>query len=204
MDTLDYILNKYLIKTGTPSPIHLPMTRHGGLTTLFKELGFTFGAEIGTEQGKFAAEICRDNPGVRLFCVDPYAAYTRYKEAHQTQQRLDGYWEEAHQRLAAYNVEFVREPSMDAVKRFEDNSLDFVFIDGNHHFDYVCPDIIEWSKKVRIGGIVSGHDYKREKEDSKIPFHVMQAVHAYTDAHKITPWFLIKKDKEPSFMWVKS
>ena len=35
----------------------------------------------------------------------------------------------------------------------------FVYIDGNHKFDFICPDIIYWSKKVKHGGIVAVHDF---------------------------------------------
>ncbi len=48
---------------------------------------------------------------------------------------------------------------MDALEDFEDNSLDFVYIDGDHNFKHISEDIYEWTKKVRSGGIVSGHDY---------------------------------------------
>ena len=54
----------------------------------------------------------------------------------------------------------------DAVKDIEDSSLDFVHIDGDHSYDFVMQDIILWGRKVRIGGIISGHDYlyDRDKE----------------------------------------
>jgi hypothetical protein len=38
---------------------------------------------------------------------------------------------------------------MDALNDFEDDSLDFVYIDGNHEFPYVAEDLFHWSKKVR-------------------------------------------------------
>ena len=90
---------------------------------------------------------------------------------------------------------------MDAVKDFEPNSLDFVYIDGNHYFDYVVEDIIHWSKIVRPGGIVSGHDYRKDKNE-KVPFHIIQATHAYTDAHKISPWFVLARGA--TWFWVKT
>ncbi len=204
LQTLQYIVSKYGVDTNQRSPIHLPITRHGGLTTLWRELDFKVGAEIGVEQGRFSEEIFRDNPDVHLFCVDPWRAYSRYKD-HVSQSKLDRFFEEAQERLKGKNATFVRKTSMEAVEDFADESLDFVFIDGNHHFDFVTPDIIYWSRKVRPGGIVSGHDYRHEgKEKPPLPFHVIQAIHAYTDAHQIKPWFLVKKDKCPSWMYVKS
>ena len=53
----------------------------------------------------------------------------------------------------------MRKSCIDALIDFEDESLDMIFIDANHSFDRVKEDIENWSKKVRKGGIVSGHDY---------------------------------------------
>jgi hypothetical protein len=105
--------------------------------------------------------------------------------------------EEAKQRLAPYNVTFVRANSMDAVRDVPDESLDFVFIDANHTFDYVMQDIIEWSKKVRPGGMVSGHDYFRCRN-----FGVVPAVDVYTREHLIHQWFITDEHK-PSYFWLK-
>ena len=49
--------------------------------------------------------------------------------------------------------------------------LDFVYIDGNHQYDYVINDIKLSLKKLKKNGIISGHDY-----GSKIHMGVTQAV----------------------------
>lgn len=41
----------------------------------------------------------------------------------------------------------------------EAGSLDFCFLDGDHHFDGVCKDLFAFWPKVRTGGILAGHDY---------------------------------------------
>lgn len=40
-----------------------------------------------------------------------------------------------------------------------DGSLDFVYIDANHEYEFVRSDIQTWLPKVRKGGILSGHDF---------------------------------------------
>lgn len=201
-ETLEFIRNKFNLDLSARTPIEFRLSRHGGLTSLFCELGYTAGAEIGVEQGKFSAEICRDNLGVKLYCIDPWQTYTRYID-EVSQDKLDGYHAEAIERLAPYDVTIIRKTSMEAVKDFEPSSLDFVFIDGNHDFRYVVNDIIYWADVVRIGGIVAGHDYKNENKNRRIPFHVVQAINAYTDSYHIRPWFVIRGDKASSWMWVK-
>ena len=42
---------------------------------------------------------------------------------------------------------------------FEDESLDFIYIDANHAYDFVVEDINLWFPKLKKGGIFSGHDY---------------------------------------------
>lgn len=44
-------------------------------------------------------------------------------------------------------------------EKFKNESLDFVYIDGNHSNDSVKDDIICWMPKVKKNGILSGHDY---------------------------------------------
>lgn len=205
IDPLAYIMAKYGVAPDAASPIGLRLSRHGGLTTLWRELGYRVGVEVGTEQGKFAAEICRDNPDLlALYCVDPYQAYDRY-EQHQTQAKLDRFYAEAQERLKALPVGIRRKSSLEAVNEFPDASLDFVFIDANHVYEYVRDDIAAWAPKVRVGGMVSGHDYKPEGQERKpLPFGVIQAVNEYTAAHNIAPVFLTKRDKCPSWLWIKS
>ena len=204
VNTLDLIRSRFGVN-GSGNPAQLRMSRHRELLDLWRDAGYKAGAEIGTEEGRYAEQICRAIPGVKLFCIDPYKAYDRYADT-VSQSRLDHFYRVAQHRLTEqnqFNVEIIRETSLEAVKRFKPGSLDFVFIDGNHHFDFVVQDIIAWSPIVRRGGIVSGHDYRPEgMEKMPIPFGVIEAVNAYTAAHKISPWFVTKGDKCPSWLWV--
>lgn len=45
-----------------------------------------------------------------------------------------------------------------AMPSIPDGSLDFVYIDGNHSEEYVRQDIRLWWPKVKIGGMLAGHD----------------------------------------------
>jgi len=57
------------------------------------------------------------------------------------------------------NIIKIKKFSSDASLDFEDNSLDAVYIDGEHDFDSVSQDIKLWSKKIKKGGILCGHDF---------------------------------------------
>ena len=56
-------------------------------------------------------------------------------------------------------VRDIRACSWDAADRFEDKSVDFVFIDADHSYDSVVRDIRAWHPKIRDRGIIAGHDY---------------------------------------------
>ena len=49
--------------------------------------------------------------------------------------------------------------SKNAVKLFKDESLDFVYIDANHAYDFVKEDLEMWWPKIKKGGYICGHDY---------------------------------------------
>jgi len=147
---------------------------------LFKDM--TVGAEIGVEQGTFSEIICKANPGIRLYCIDAWKTYKGYRD-HTRQEKLDRYFEEATKRLESYNTVIIRNWSMEAVEEFEDECLDFVYIDANHDFKHVAEDIAEWSKKVKKGGIVAGHDYVRNR--SSIECQVKDVVDAWGHAYGI-------------------
>jgi hypothetical protein len=46
-----------------------------------------------------------------------------------------------------------------------DNSIDFVYIDGDHSYDGVTLDIVKWKNKVKHGGYIGGHDYVENRHD---------------------------------------
>lgn len=203
MSVLETVAAHFNVDPGAPSPVFVRASRHRELLALWNVLGYREIAEIGTEEGRYAEEICRANPDAHLTCVDPYLAYDRYED-HVRQSRLDHFYNVAQHRLAKYNATIIRAASLEAVAQFKDRSLDAVFIDGNHHFDFVVQDIIAWAPKVRRGGMVTGHDYKPEGQERKpIPFGVIEAVNAYSAAHKIRPVFILKSDKCPTWAWVK-
>lgn len=162
-----------------------------GLAKHFKELGYKVGAEIGVAEGAYSLVLCQEIPGLKLYCVDIWDTMTGIFHDHRFRQS-----ERVRKLLSPYDAILVKKFSLDAVNDFEDNSLDFVYIDAGHRFDEVIQDIMKWTKKVRKGGIVAGHDYQAK------PISI--AVDAYTKAHSFTThltdepeeyisWFFNKK-----------
>lgn len=49
--------------------------------------------------------------------------------------------------------------SIQAAKKYQDGSLDFVFIDAAHDYDNVKADLEAWFPKVKEGGLLAGDDF---------------------------------------------
>jgi hypothetical protein len=105
---------------------------------------------------------------------------------------MDGLYKLAQDRLEPYKDrnQIIKGFSVDVARTLPDNSLDFVYIDGNHEFQHVVNDMCEWYKKVRPGGILAGHDYIRRRKYAYL-MHVIPAVHAFIDVYGIRPLFLL-------------
>ena len=56
------------------------------------------------------------------------------------------------------NVEVVAEESVEAAKRFEDNTIDYILLDGSHEYLDVKADIEVWWSKLKCGGRMLFHD----------------------------------------------
>lgn len=138
-----------------------------------------FGAEIGVLSGDTSCYLLEEFPTLQLVCVDPWVAYDEH-EPIRTGERMSEFEKIAMARLGGYKdrVMIVKDFSLNAAARIPDQSLDFVFIDALHTYEAVREDIRAWAPKVRIGGIVAGHDYHWEG--------VRQAVDEYASKKNIS------------------
>lgn len=189
------ILERYNVSK-TISPIELPIYRKD-FDRLLAEMNLDEGCEVGVLTGKHARWMLDCNLNLHLHLVD---SYKYYEEMLKRNSDVARYLPEMRGKLAGCNCTEHIMFSMDAVRKFKNGSLDFVYIDSNHKFDFVMQDLIEWSKKVRTGGIVSGHDYNEES--------VAQAVNTYTKAHNIEFFITSKANGHPdstrTFFWIKA
>ena len=87
--------------------------------------------------------------------------------------------------------------SQEAAKLFEDESIDFIFLDANHTYKAVLQDLKDWVPKVKFGGLISGHDYGKIDMNRCIKkTGVKQAVREYfntsVELGSNTTWFTNK------------
>jgi hypothetical protein len=116
------------------------------------------GVEIGVRYGQNAEFLLETLDIDLLYLVDPYDAYEEYQEDWDT--GMMGEAEEiARNKLESYDsVKFIKEYSDEAMSELE-GDFDFVYIDGNHEYEYVKKDLSNYYPMVKAGGILAGHDY---------------------------------------------
>lgn len=195
MLTLNYILEKFNLKysEGEKLPMEIPNFGRNQLAVLLAELNFKIGVEVGVAGGDYSRVLCEANPQMHIYGIDPFVPYKGYRD-YVRQSTLDGLEHKAKRQLRHFaNYTFEKKFSMDAVKDFADNSIDFAYLDGNHENPFVTQDVTEWYKKIRPGGILAGHDYARTKRADGTPLKcdVKDAVLAFTKKNNITPWFVL-------------
>lgn len=196
MPRLEHFINRRLKVKNSEQPFQGRGTRYD-LALLFGDLGYQVGAEIGVMEGDYSEVLCKSNPHLKtLYCVDSWQSYVDHG-CNVPQERMDRHYLKALERLKDYPVQIIRKTSIEASKDIPDNSLDFVYIDGGHDFDNVMIDLICWVPKVRLKGIVSGHDYRVHYN-----FQVVEAVDAYRQHHNVQPLYKTS-EKHASFLWAR-
>ena len=123
------------------------------------------GVEIGVQYGINAHRLLSNCDIKKLYLVDHYGIYpsARHPEVSAvTEEEAKEIEEYAHELLHKFDdrIEWVKLLSSDAACLFDNDSLDFVYIDGDHRYETVKKDIDLYYPKVKSGGLFAGHDFK--------------------------------------------
>jgi len=144
------------------------------------------GAEIGVRQGQNALFLWDNLPLKHLYLVDNWLEYTDGADGIYYQGAQDKIYENllvvcwAMSQLKGYKEVFdiLKMDSVKAAELIEDGLLDFVYIDAGHDYEHVKADLDAWGVKVKVGGIIGGHDYGYPQSGVK------QAVDEFIEATK--------------------
>jgi len=153
------------------------------LVDLLQGRPHSIGAEIGVFEGDTSTYLMRSMPGLRLlYCIDPFEHYPAQTEILNLNK--DKFYQVNYEkvinkflsRMEPYLERYIllRMYSKTAARVVQDGSLDFVFIDGNHSYEFAKEDIELWLPKIKSGGLLTGHDYN--VRGYKKSFGVTQAV----------------------------
>lgn len=201
MNTADLVRTFFCVEPVADGPTILRDFGRSDLCRFFAAARFEHGAEIGVWTGQFSKQLCEAIRDLKLLCVDPWEAYDDYRERKNDTARLESAYEECQSRLTGFPYCSIwRMTSLSAARMRKDQTLDFVYLDGNHDADYVREDLRLWEPKIRPGGILAGHDFQTSPARPWI--EVEFAVRQFTRERAISPWFVLARDKSPSYFWV--
>lgn len=117
------------------------------------------GAEIGTWTGENAEGFLKKLDIKKIYLIDPYIDEEYFEKGEFGEIPLNNAENDAFTRLVRWDekIEWIKKPSDDAVEKIKEK-LDFVYIDGNHRYDFVKRDIENYWKLIKVGGVLGGHD----------------------------------------------
>lgn len=125
--------------------------------------------EVGTWLGRSAAymivEIVNSHKNIKFDTVDNWLGSKEqpwpYEEVLSQCENHCAY--DLFIKKMGPNVKYInnihRMDSTEAANLYQDKSLDFVFIDACHTTDCVTTDLKAWFPKVKLKGVLAGHDY---------------------------------------------
>ena len=130
--------------------------------------------EIGARYGESSTLIIKNLNVKEYIIVDPYTSYDEYTQDGFNQiikNNEDNIYNETKNNLLKIhnNVKFFRTFSNDinTLNQIENNSIDLIFIDGNHTYKYVLEDLENYFPKLKKNGIICGDDFfmRMDKND---------------------------------------
>jgi SAM-dependent methyltransferase len=160
------------------------------------------GVEIGVAQGDYSAAILEAAQPSELHLIDPWShleAGSDLLEASELLTTVDGARaggeefagppenSEGDVQYANVVARFDGDPrvrlhrqySYKAVAGFADGFFDFVYLDGNHHYEFVLRDLQDFAAKLKPGGLLFGHDYFENAFAREEHYGVVDAVNTF-------------------------
>lgn len=154
------------------------------------------GIEIGVDEAPTSWFFLKNRPDLKLYGVDPYQGYQDwYPGGYISQGQQDEKYNNMKRRTEEFGDRWkhYRLTSDDAVRLFDDDAFDFIFIDGLHEYEQVLKDCQNYWPKIKKGGVFAGHDYR-------VIEGVGRAVDEFAATVGATPIHLPEQD---AWYWIK-
>ena len=133
------------------------------LVFMFNEMGVSSGAEIGVWKGDMARAVLQGVPSIqKYYLVDPWKHQRDWnKPFNRDDKEFAEVYNMAMNATEAWRDkrEVLRGPSAEMSSKVPNNSLDFLYIDGDHTEKGTRTDVHSWWPKLRVGGAMYGDDF---------------------------------------------
>jgi hypothetical protein len=147
-------------------------TRTDLLKNLSQNYNFNTIIEIGVFEGLFSKEMLSILNPNKFYMVDIFdgVAKSGNKDGvdYKTIDLGKHFYELTNQYSGDGRVDVVKSYSADFIKSLEDESVDLIYIDGDHSYSGVKSDLENSYSKVKKGGFICGHDYTSPRFDGVV------------------------------------
>ncbi len=153
------------------------------------------GLEIGVDMGVTADFMLDNLPMLTLHGIDPYLEYLDWNGSYLNQPHRNWCETIAINMLSQYEDRYIlhKQLSDDAAATFQDDSFDYIFIDGLHTYEQVLKDCKNFYGKLKPGGVFAGHDYRTIEGVRKAVDEFAAKVGAAISETDNDVWYWIKK-----------
>ena len=132
-------------------------------TQLINKLKLETVAEIGVYRGEFAEYLLKQCPSISNYTmIDPWRNLADWnKPANKDDDTFNQYYQETINKtnFAKEKIKILRGKTTEVIGQIEDNTFDFVYIDGDHTLKGITLDLISLWPKVKENGIILGDDF---------------------------------------------
>lgn len=150
------------------SDLYMKAVEHADEGAVFVELGVWKG-----QSAAFMIEtIMNSGKYIKFYCVDtwnppPHAGPGLLEDEDVVNDRL---YESFLNYMKPYEGHYhpIISDATDAALFFQDDSVDFIFVDADHETEAVKSDILAWTPKMKSHGVITGHDIKGQEVQSAL------------------------------------
>ncbi|HEV2304695.1 MAG TPA: class I SAM-dependent methyltransferase [Candidatus Acidoferrales bacterium] len=115
-------------------------------------------------KGDFAAHMLRSAPSIsRYYMLDPWRPLDRWnKPLNTTAEDLERAYREALQgtAFAADKIKVLRGTTTEVIDQIPNESLDLIYVDGDHTLRGIATDLICVYPKLKLGAYLGGDDFE--------------------------------------------
>jgi predicted O-methyltransferase YrrM len=160
------------------APIVAQPRRWHVLENFMREQNYRTFVEVGCREGRTTGHILKTVPDSRVIAIDPWIANPAPKNGDSTREDYEKwdfaeikqkFWEnvgDSRKRCAMYQCTSEQAHDKVFVSGVDFGppveQADIVFIDALHDYESVKSDIRMWWPRVRIGGMLAGHDFNHQ------------------------------------------
>jgi hypothetical protein len=204
--------------SGTPVQLLRTLSERKGLAYLANDLNLTGNAvELGTWRGEFAELNMHVWRGRMYYmvdlwtsadtdCVNGNASHCVYggNESRSFDKMITRLRMERGGPKWKGRYTMLQNSTLEAATLFADGYFDWIYLDATHTYAEAKKDLEAWYPKVRVGGLVSGHDYQfqHQKIGDGYVFGVRDAVDEFAAARRLRVYSTMESYL-PSFYFLK-